>query len=92
MLRKMEGGGCKPDRVVYSVIIDRLCMDGLLIEGLSLLSEMIGKGISMDFVSYNSLIHGLLNSHQSVEVSGFFEVERGEVVPELQTICVYTGY
>ena len=42
MLRKMEGG-CKPDRVVYSVTIDRLCMDGLLIEGLSLLLEMIGK-------------------------------------------------
>nr|XP_023879897.1 pentatricopeptide repeat-containing protein At5g41170, mitochondrial-like [Quercus suber] len=41
MLRKMEGGGCKPDRVVYSVIIDRLCIDGLLIEGWSLLLEMI---------------------------------------------------
>ena len=46
----------------------------------------------MDVVSYNSLIHGLLNSHQSVEVLSFFEVERGEVVLELQTICVYTGY
>ena len=43
MLRKMEEGGYKPDRVVYGVIIDRLCMDGLLIEGLSLLLEMIGK-------------------------------------------------
>ena len=37
MLRKMEEGGCKPDRVVYSVTIDHICMDGLLIEGLSLL-------------------------------------------------------
>ena len=37
MHRKMEGGGCKPDRVVYSVTIDHICMDGLLIEGLSLL-------------------------------------------------------
>ena len=46
----------------------------------------------MDIVSYNFLIHGLLNSHQCVEVSGFFEVKRGKVVPELQTICVYTGY
>ena len=46
----------------------------------------------MDVVSYNSLIHVLHNSHQCVEVSGFFEVERGEVLPELQTICVYTGY
>ena len=43
MHRKMERGGCKPDRVVYSVTIDHICMDGLLIEGLSLLLEMIGK-------------------------------------------------
>ncbi|XP_068309631.1 pentatricopeptide repeat-containing protein At1g62680, mitochondrial-like [Pyrus communis] len=41
LLRKMEGGGCKPGIVSYNMIIDSLCKDTMFVDVLDLFSEMI---------------------------------------------------
>ena len=52
LLRKMEEGNFELDLTAYSIIIDSLCKDRLVIEALNLLSEMMGKGIQLDLVTY----------------------------------------
>ena len=48
----MEKKGYEPNVVFYITIIDSLCKDRLVIEALNLLSEMMGKGIQLDLVTY----------------------------------------
>ncbi|KAL7608846.1 hypothetical protein Lser_V15G13647 [Lactuca serriola] len=62
LLKLMEGRGCKPNVVTYSIIIDSLFKDKMVDDALNLFQEMVfHKGILPVVVTYTSLIHGLCN-------------------------------
>ncbi|KAM7462446.1 hypothetical protein LguiA_030567 [Lonicera macranthoides] len=70
-LRSMETLKFEANTMVYcySMIIDSLCKDRMIIDAKNLLVEMTKKGISPDVVTYSSLIHGLCNFGQWKEVT-----------------------
>ena len=45
LLRKMEKGGARPNLIMYNMVVDGLCKEGLVCEACGLCSEMVGKGI-----------------------------------------------
>ena len=58
MLHKMEGQVVRPNVVIYNMIVDGLCKDGLVTEARDLYSDVVGRGIDPDVFTYTCLIHG----------------------------------
>ncbi|MQL92619.1 hypothetical protein Taro_025235 [Colocasia esculenta] len=61
LLKEMEAQAdcCKPDIVIYTTIVAWFCKKGYVYDGLRLVREVNFKGISLNVVTYNTLIKGL---------------------------------
>ncbi|XP_070042455.1 pentatricopeptide repeat-containing protein At3g22470, mitochondrial-like [Nicotiana tomentosiformis] len=68
----MEQGSTKPDTYIYSIVIDAFCKDRMLDVAISLLKEMIQKGIPLNIVTYSSFIDGLCKSGEWDDVRMLF--------------------
>ncbi|KAL7161208.1 hypothetical protein ACSBR2_041792 [Camellia fascicularis] len=87
LLRKMEEiGGCEPGLVEYSTVIDSLCKDRLVTKSFKLFSEMIGKAISPNAVTYTSLIQGVSSLGEWEETTTLLN----EMVVTDQTLLKFT--
>ncbi|XP_027174281.1 putative pentatricopeptide repeat-containing protein At1g12700, mitochondrial [Coffea eugenioides] len=90
VLRFMEKGGrCRPHTAAYNTIIDGLCKDKMMDQALSLLHEMIEKGIAPDVITYNCLVQGLCNLSKWKDVENLFtEMKAYNIVPDVVTFNI----
>ncbi|XP_027174283.1 putative pentatricopeptide repeat-containing protein At1g12700, mitochondrial [Coffea eugenioides] len=90
VLRFMEKGGrCRPHTAAYNTIIDGLCKDKMMDQALSLLHEMIEKGIAPDVITYSCLVRGLCNLSKWKDVEKLLtEMKAYNIVPNVITFNI----
>ncbi|XP_028802591.1 pentatricopeptide repeat-containing protein At1g12775, mitochondrial-like [Neltuma alba] len=79
-----------PNVVIYTIVIDGLCKEGLLSEASKLCSEMIRQGISPNIVTYNTLICGFSNTSQLQEAIRLLnEIVMKGITPTQHTFNIF---
>nr|XP_027071727.1 pentatricopeptide repeat-containing protein At1g62680, mitochondrial-like [Coffea arabica] len=84
-----KGGRCRPHTAAYNTIIDGLCKDKMMDQALSLLHEMIEKGIAPNVITYSCLVRGLCNLSKWKDVEKLLtEMKAYSIVPNVITFNI----
>jgi len=86
----MEERNWKPNVVVYISVMDGLCKDGLVYEVLNLFSEMSGKCVLLNHITYTCSTQGLCNFGRWKEVGSLLdEMTKMGMMPDLQAPSIF---
>eukprot|EP01018_Ginkgo_biloba_P031509 Gb_22860 [translate_table: standard] len=92
LLREMIGKGCKPDVVVYVILINALCKGGKVDEAVNLLDEMKNRGCHPNPHAYGILIHTFGSEKRIEEALAIFdEMKENDCVPDTPTYNALIG-
>ena len=77
--KNMREASLVPINVIYTILIDGYCRNGIMSKALKMWNEMLEQGCVMDLVTYNTILNSSCREKMLVDANQFFNemVERG---------------
>ena len=77
--KNMREASLVPINVIYTILIDGYCRNGIMSKALKMWNEMLEQGCVMDLVTYNTILNRSCREKMLVDANQFFNemVEKG---------------